>query len=256
MRKEQAMRREVIWFVAAAALAIAMQGVETAVAQQDVAQPTIDPAPADDVPVPELATDLPLPERSLVVEQPVDKIVTARDNSRPYFGVTFDPQVRNAAVARSVSAGSPADQAKVQAGDTIVSLNGQKIAAYDDALSTIARLKPGDVLDVEISRRVSVRTRAVLDGTPVGVEYTTGYRSEPESLPAPASYQNQPPVVRAPISRVPANSNGPRQPQRYTAPQNRNTNINRDGNSYRNNNSNDRDRDNRSRGGFFRRGRG
>jgi membrane-associated protease RseP (regulator of RpoE activity) len=217
-----------------------MVGLDPAGAQQ-----LVDPAPIDDGP--ELASDLPLPERSLVVEQP------ARDDSRAFFGVTFEPQVRNAAVARSVSAGSPADQAGVLAGDTIIALNGTKTATYDDVLQTIARLKPGDVLDVEISRRVSVRARAVLEGSPLGVEHTSGYRGEAESLPTPAGYQVAPPVNQIPGNRAQSNNNSPRPRQGYGAPQNRNTNVNRDGNSNRTNNSNDRNRDNRGRGMFRRR---
>jgi membrane-associated protease RseP (regulator of RpoE activity) len=215
------------------------------------AQQLIDPSPVEDEA--ESAADLPLPEHSLIVEKP------SRDNSRAYFGVTFDPLVPSAAVARSVSAGSPADEAGVHAGDTIVSLNGQRIGKPDDVLRTIASLKPGDVLDVEVSRRVVVRARAVLDGAPVGVEHTTGYRAEAEALPPPAGYESQPPALgaptnRAPANRAPANVNAPR-PQRNATPPNRNTNANRDERSNRTDNSNDRDRGYLFRGGFFRRGR-
>jgi hypothetical protein len=224
-------------------MVVGTQGVHHARAQE-----LIDPAPADEGQ--ETAGDLPLPEQSLVVEQP------ARDNSRAFFGVTFDPELRNAAVARSVSAGSPADQAGVLAGDTILSLNGTKTGSYDEVLSTIARLKPGDVLDVEISRRVTVRARAVLDGAPLGAEHTTEYRAEPETLPPPAGYGSQPPVLRAPANRapsgpVPPTVNSPRSRPGYSAPQSRNPNVNRDGGSNRGND--DRERDNRGFRGRVRR---
>jgi membrane-associated protease RseP (regulator of RpoE activity) len=144
--------------------------------------------------------------------------------------VTFDPQVRNAAVARSVTAGSPADLAGIKAGDTIVSVNGRRIASYDDVLRWVDRLKPGDVLDIDVSRRVSVRARAVLDGQPVDGT-TSNYRPAIESLPVPAGYQSQPPV-----RRVPTNANSLRPRVNYGAPQGGNNNVNRS------NNSNDRDR--------------
>jgi hypothetical protein len=216
-------------------------------------QQLIDPAPVADEP--EVATDLPIPEpfpeHSLMVQQP------ARDNARPFFGVTFDPQARDAAVALSVSANSPADEAGVQAGDTIVSLNGRKMGTYDDVLRTIAGLKPGDVLDVEVSRRVVVRSRAVLNGAPAGFEHTTGYRVEAESLPAPAGYERQPvlrsPTNRPPASRVPANADAPRSRQGNSTPQNRNSNVDRQGNPNRNNDANSRERDDRGFRGFFRR---
>jgi membrane-associated protease RseP (regulator of RpoE activity) len=240
VKKEQAMRREVCWFVVAWAFAFGMHGVDRAVGQE-----LIDPRPVDEGT--ESAPDLPLPEHSLVVEQ------QARDNSRAFFGVTFDPEVRNAAVARSVSAKSPADLAGVKAGDTIVSVNGKEVSTYEDVLNTLARLKPGDVLDVEITRRVSVRARAVLEGHPVGVEPTTVYRAEPEVLPAPAEYQSAPPLIRAPENRSPTNVNEPRPRQNFIVPQNRNTNVNRNEDTNRTNNSGDSNRYNRGRGGFFRR---
>jgi membrane-associated protease RseP (regulator of RpoE activity) len=241
------MRRGEFWLVVFVALLTGMS-----VLQHVAAQEQIEPSPVADEP--ELAADLPLPEHSLVVEKP------ARDNSRAYFGVTFDPQFPNAAVARSVTAGSPADEAGVQAGDAIVSLNGQEVSTYDDVLRLISRLRPGDVLDIEVSRRVSVRARAVLDGAPIGVEHTAGYRVESEALPAPDGYQSEPPVARAPVNRAPVNrppSNvaAPRSRQGFSNPQNRNTNADRDGSSNRANSSNDRSRDNRARAGFFRRGR-
>jgi membrane-associated protease RseP (regulator of RpoE activity) len=234
------MRRGILWLVL---LAIAI--VMDVYGNSALAQQPTDPAPVEEAP--DLASDLPLPEHSLMVEQAV------RDNSRAFFGVTFDPSVPNAALARSVIAGSPADLAGVKAGDTIVALNGQDVETYDDVLSTIARLKPGDVLDVEISRRVSVRARAVLDGQPVGVEHTTSYRAEAEALPSPAEFGNEPPITRAPINRRPANVDLPRPRPNDAAPQNRNPNVNRDGNSNRGRNPNDRNRENRGRGGFLRR---
>lgn len=239
------MRRDGFWWTVA--MILGMCGVDWAAAQQ-----LIDPSPVADEP--ELAADLSSPEHSLVVEKPTSGV------SRAYFGVTFDPQVRDAAVARSVTAGSPADEAGVQAGDAIVSMNGQNVSTYDDVLRLIDRLKPGDVLDVEVSRRVSVRTRAVLAGAPVGVEHAAGYRVNPEALPAPAGYQGEPPVVRTPVNRpqanrAPSNVSGPRSRQGYSTPPNRNTNVNRDGNAGRTNNSIDRGRDNRARAGFLRRGR-
>jgi predicted metalloprotease with PDZ domain len=222
------------------AFVLGIQSVDCAKGQE-----LIDPRPETEGP--ETPTDLPLPEHSLVVEEP------ARDNSRAFLGVTFDSEVRDAAVARSVSARSPADLAGVKAGDTIVSVNGKEVGTYDDVLNTIALLKPGDVLDVEISRRVSVRARAVLEGHPLGVEHTTSYRAEPEALPAPAENRSEPAVFRAPVNRQPTNANGPAARPNINAPQNRNTNVNRDGNTNRTNNAGDRNRDYRGRGGFFRR---
>jgi len=227
--KEQVMKRATVLAQAVAVALIFAIEVDDVVAQQ-----IPDPAPLDDEEDFEL--DLPLPRQLPTSAQPL------RDFSHAFLGVTFDPRVPNAAVARSVSAGSPADQSGVRAGDTIVSLNGQKIGTYDDVLKTIAGLRPGDVLDIEISRRVSVRVRAVLDGQPVSGERATSYRVEAERLPAPAGIQIQPRVNRAP-----ANVNPSRPRPNYNALQNRSGNVNRS------DDSNERDRDNRSRGRFSRR---
>jgi membrane-associated protease RseP (regulator of RpoE activity) len=216
------------------------------------AQQAVDPRPLEDEP--ELASDLPLPEHSLVVAP------TASSGSRPFFGVTFEPAVRNAAVARSVHAGSPADEAGVQAGDTIESLNGRPMGSYDDVLRTIGALQPGDVLDIEVSRRVSLRARAVLNAAPGSLEHTAGYHAESEALPAPTEYRGEPattrvPVSRPPVYRAPSGNTSAQSRPGYATPQNRNSNTGRAGTSNRNSNSNERERDNRARGGFFRRGR-
>lgn len=223
------MKRATLWARVVMAAFVFAIGADYVVAQQ-----IPDPVPLDDD-QDGLESDLPLPQ-----QLPSD--TQLKDFSQAFLGVTFDPRVANAAVARSVSAGSPADKSGVRAGDTIVSLNGQKIGTYDDVLTTIARLRPGDVLDIEISRRVSVRARAVLDGQPVGREHATSYRVEAESLPAPANIQNRPRV-----NRTPANVNTPRPRSNYNVPQNRS------GNANRSDDSNERDRDNRSRGRFPRR---
>jgi membrane-associated protease RseP (regulator of RpoE activity) len=156
-------------------------------------------------------------EHSVLLEPPlepeaaIDPIATyeperIRDFSQAYLGVTFDPQYQTAAVARSVTAGSPADQAGIKAGDTIVSVNGRRITGYDDVLRWVDRLKPGDVLDIDVTRRVSVKARAVLDGQPVGAR-TTNYRPVIERLPEPTQVRPAPRANLRPQMNRPTNSN-------------------------------------------------
>jgi membrane-associated protease RseP (regulator of RpoE activity) len=186
---------------------------------------------------PDYEAELPAPPQS------VERVEPLRDFSQAYLGVTFDPQYPNAAVARSVTAGSPADQAGIKAGDTIISVNGRKVASYDDVLTSVDRLKPGDVLDIDVSRRVSVKARAVLDGQPVGAR-TSNYRPVSEPLPEPEFA----PVQTRPRSLlVPGGQNTIRPRQNYRAPQNSANSVNR------NSNSNNRDRDDRGRGRIPRR---
>jgi membrane-associated protease RseP (regulator of RpoE activity) len=205
------------------------------------AQAVLDPGPGGDDEA--IESDLPAPAQPASVLQP------PRDLSRAFLGVTFDPSVKDAAVAMSVGAGSPADQAGVKAGDTIVSLNGRPMRTYDDVLRTIAELKPGDVLDIEASRRVNVRARAVLDGQPLDGQHTAGYRPAAEALPAPVVIRSEPRINSKPMYQT-----APR--QGYNTPQNRNTTTNRESNSNRTSNSSNSNRDDNRRGGLlFRRGR-
>jgi membrane-associated protease RseP (regulator of RpoE activity) len=199
----------------------------------------LDPSPTVDerFEQPDYEAELPAPPQS------VERVEPIRDFSQAYLGVTFDPQYPNAAVARSVNAGSPADQAGIKAGDTIISVNGRKVASYDDVLKSVDRLKPGDVLDIDVSRRVSVKARAVLDGQPVGAR-TSNYRPVSEPLPEPEFA----PVQTRPRSLLlPGGQNSIRPRQNYGAPQNSSNSVNR------NNNSIDRDSDNRGRGRLPRR---
>jgi len=239
--KEQAMQRAAFWMLAFAVVAT----FSNMASYRAAAQSVVDPSPLGDDNE-DFGTELP------VLRQPAITPPAAREDLRAFLGITFDPRVENAAVARSVTAGSPADQSGVRAGDMIVSLNGQSVGSHDDVLATIARLQPGDVLDIEISRRVSVRARAVLDGQPAGREQATSYRMEAESLPAPEVYEERPPVNRAP-----ADVTAPRPRSNYTAPPRPNTmqSPSRGSNVDRNDDSNERGRDNRVRGRFpFRRG--
>lgn len=225
-----------IFFVALITLLVAEQRV--------AAQQLIDPAPVDDKAI---ELELPPPERSLIPPQQVAPPPV--DRSHAFLGVTFDPNVHDAAVARSVSAGSPADQAGVKAGDTIIALNGRKTGTYDDVLKTVAALKPGDVLDIEVSRRISLRARAVLEGQPIGSapvdgRRMTGYRPLPEALPAPLDLRQSPRPQRPPVN---ANTAQPR--QNYQSQPNRNGAANRNEgvNRNRNNGANDDDRGRRLR---------
>lgn len=195
----------------------------------------LDPIPLDDEGTYE--SDLPAPpQEAAAADEP-------KDYSQAYLGVTFDPQVRNAVVARSVSAGSPADQAGVRAGDTIDSVNGRRVSSYQEVLDIVNRLRPGEVLDIDISRRISVRARAVLDGQPIGSKHSVLYPPAVvlEPLPTPATYQPRARQI------VPPNSaNSYRQ-------NNANNYRQRPNASSPNSRSNDRDRGNRNRGRLPRR---
>jgi membrane-associated protease RseP (regulator of RpoE activity) len=231
------MQRALTWSLWLALLSITVLIPTTTMAQFLDPQPTVDERFAE----PGHESELPAPPQT--VEEPMLREAPIRDFSQAYLGVTFDPQYPNSAVARSVTAGSPADQAGIRAGDTIISVNGRKIATYDDVLKWVDQLKPGDVLDIDVSRRVSVKARAVLDGHPVG-RRTSNYRPVSEPLPEP-ELAPAPSRVRSLLAPGGANSVRPR--LNYGTRQNNNS-VNRS-----NSNSNNRDRDYRGRGRAARR---
>jgi hypothetical protein len=88
----------------------------------------------------------------------------AANRGRPYLGITFDPDYTDAAVARSVVPGGPADQAGIQPGDNIEAINDEPISSYRDAFAIVQTLRPGEIIDIDFSRRFSGRTQAVLGG--------------------------------------------------------------------------------------------
>jgi membrane-associated protease RseP (regulator of RpoE activity) len=177
------------------------------------------PAPADDIDGG--------PEGELLVP-PGPTVAAPEDDGRAYLGVTFDPRIAEAAVALSVAPASPAEHAGLRPGDVIESINGERVWSYNDVLTAIRWMNPGDAIDIDVSRRVSVRTRVVLDRsqspTPQVAGYTPGRvavpnttarrsRTTEEQLPMPVNYQGR---VREPRplyrgQRIPTD------PRRYDA---------------------------------------
>lgn len=92
----------------------------------------------------------------------------------PFLGVIFGTDNRGATV-RKVSPASPAEQAGLQAGDVIESLQGKRVRSYADVLNILRKMKPGEVIDIEYSRRMSLRTQAALGSEPGATQRTVGY---------------------------------------------------------------------------------
>jgi membrane-associated protease RseP (regulator of RpoE activity) len=134
--------------------------------------------------------------------EPPAPSVQAIPSARPRLGVTLDPRYGVIAVVRSVVPDSPADHAGLKPGDTIEALNGNRVESYDDVLEFIEAMRPGDVMDIDFSRRITGRTQAILDrdrsdelpeaaGDAVDREPVDQAAYEP--LPAPAASENRGP---------------------------------------------------------------
>jgi hypothetical protein len=116
------------------------------------------------------------------------------NSGRPYLGITFDPEHADAAIVRSVVPRGPAEHAGIQPGDTIDAINDQTVSSYRDAYTIVDALRPGEIIDIDFSRRVSGRTQAVLGGDPAqGTDPANDsgediHRAYPER---PASFQSE-----------------------------------------------------------------
>jgi|tagenome__1003787_1003787.scaffolds.fasta_scaffold20768675_2 membrane-associated protease RseP (regulator of RpoE activity) len=112
---------------------------------------------------------------------PHDLPAPAKNSSVPFLGVTFAGNQREA-VVRSVAAGSPAEQAGLQPNDTIETLQGRRVRTNQDVLDIVGRMRPGDVLDIEFSRKMNIRTQAPLASAPTPGPHDVGYPPELPSI--------------------------------------------------------------------------
>ncbi len=121
--------------------------------------------------------------------------------SRGSIGIMFDA-VENPAIARvygsgsgvtisSVVAGSPADQAGLKVGDTITSVDGQKVSKGSELVSDIAARKPGSKVNLAFLRNgksqetsVTIADRAKLFAARLGEDQD----SEDDSAPRQSKF--------------------------------------------------------------------
>jgi hypothetical protein len=103
---------------------------------------------------------------------------------RPYLGITFDTRYPDAAIADSIVPGSPAEQAGIEPGDTIEAINDYEVSSYRDAFAIVSVLRPGEIIDIDFSRRVSGRTQAVLGDEPAADRTAPDYADETTEAPS------------------------------------------------------------------------
>jgi membrane-associated protease RseP (regulator of RpoE activity) len=103
----------------------------------------------------------------------------AKSSEVAYLGVTFDGNEREA-IVRTVAPGSPAEQAGLKPNDLIETMQGRRIRTNDDVLDIVSKMRPGNVLDIGFTRRISIRAQTPLAAVPATKERSVGY---PPDLP-------------------------------------------------------------------------
>ena len=83
-----------------------------------------------------------------------------------YLGAAINPAISNAAVVTGVVAGSPAAQAGIVAGDTIVSLGNHRIDSPRDMNTVLRAMSPGAVIDVGVRRGRTTTAKVELGYAP------------------------------------------------------------------------------------------
>jgi membrane-associated protease RseP (regulator of RpoE activity) len=96
------------------------------------------------------------------------------------LGVTFDPQFPNLAIVREVRPGSPAEHAGLRSGDMINALNGQRTSTPQHVINAVARMQPGQEVQIDFSRR-----SAVVLAENSAVRHSVGYAPQATVQPAP-----------------------------------------------------------------------
>jgi S1-C subfamily serine protease len=98
------------------------------------------------------------------VKSTIPRLQSGQAIARPYLGVSTAADSGGAAV-QEATAGGPAEQAGVRAGDVIVAVDGKRIQSPDDVAAAIQDKQPGESVDVEVRRDGDAKTIAVKLGT-------------------------------------------------------------------------------------------
>jgi putative serine protease PepD len=103
---------------------------------------------------------------SNTVKSVVSQLLGSGTVDHPYLGISVqDATSRAGAQIASVSSGSPAANAGLEAGDVITAVDGEAITSADDLTGAVAAKKPGDRVNVTYIRSGSTRSAAVTLGT-------------------------------------------------------------------------------------------
>jgi C-terminal processing protease CtpA/Prc len=86
----------------------------------------------------------------------------SQQHGQAFLGVQLDDRYDDSAVVKAVYRGSPAEQAGLRPGDTIVSLNGQEVGSPHDLTDIVGDMQPGEEVRLQIARRQNVNAQVRL----------------------------------------------------------------------------------------------
>jgi putative serine protease PepD len=94
---------------------------------------------------------------SNTVKSVVEQLMNGGKVSHAYLGVSTEDASNGAQVAQ-ITAGSPAEQAGLQQGDVITAIGGKPVASSSALSSIVDEHKPGDTVQLTVSRNGSEKT--------------------------------------------------------------------------------------------------
>lgn len=169
------MRIEFLGSLVVVGLLLGMLGAQQLVVAQGSREPTVDERYRD---TNSQAAEAELPQLNAPQSKLTPpKVAAGKNSAAAYLGVTFAGDER-AAIVRNVAPGSPAEQAGLQANDLIETLQGRRIRTNQEVLDIVAKMRPGDVLDIGFTRRMNIRTQAPLASVPTATPHSVGYPPE------------------------------------------------------------------------------
>lgn len=106
-----------------------------------------------------------------VVANVTSQLIESGTVERGFLGVNFSsvPETlarlqgvpRGAAQVTAITPGTPAEAADLQPGDIIVAVQGRELRDFNELRTTIANMRPGDRVELQIARDGDVRTMSV-----------------------------------------------------------------------------------------------